>query len=239
MSGHPEPLVTKDIRFAIVPEWVLYHPDLSPQAVRLYLTLERHADRDTRTAYPSRARLAGLLDVSVKTVDRALHELITVGAVSAKKRFDDAGDPTSNMYVVHAVPPEGVAPRMTPPRDTDDQGGRDTDDATGSPKDDALTRTNLNQKTPLPPASGGDTFVCAKPGPTPHANCRGCGTTNRQLERQRRLDDAQRRRDQAEAERAARDLQRVATEERPPELAQALRAGVARGRAEFAKGGRL
>lgn len=60
--------------------------------------------------------------------------------------------------------------------------------------------------TPQPPASGGhqSPTTCSKPGPTPHANCRGCGTTNRQLAEQRRRD--------AEAAARAAEQQRLTAE---------------------------
>lgn len=69
--------------------------------------------------------------------------------------------------------------------------------------------------TPQPPASGGreSSTTCSRPGPTPHANCRGCGTTNRQLAEQRR-------RDAAEAARLA-EQQRIRDER---EHAEQLRA---------------
>lgn len=53
--------------------------------------------------------------------------------------------------------------------------------------------------TPLPPASGG---TCIK-HPTPVANCRGCGTTNRQLAAQAQREAADRRRAEALAAAAA------------------------------------
>lgn len=224
-------LVSKDIRFAMVPEWVLLNTDLSPQAIRLYLVLDRHADKDDRTAYPSRARLGELLGVSAKTVDRALAELIAVGAVTAEKRYDLAGDPTTNRYLVHVVPPEGVAPRMTPPPDMDDHGGSPTDVATGSPTDVPLNESHLNDY-PQPPAVDTDGHVIAvqtlskqPPNPQPsaggascakhpdgHPNCRACGTTTRQvgtaLVRQalaaKRERELARRRQEAAAAREAR-----------------------------------
>lgn len=88
--------------FAMVPEWVLYHENLSAQAVRLYATLGRHADSAAKS-YPSRRRLAQLLRVTTKSVDRYLGELEAAGAVVIEARFDDAGDRTSNEYTVLRV----------------------------------------------------------------------------------------------------------------------------------------
>lgn len=64
--------------------------------------------------------------------------------------------------------------------------------------------------TPQPPASGGPTppTSCSKPGTQPHTNCRGCGTTNRQLAEQRRIDTETRRRLDEQA-RLAAERQRI------------------------------
>ncbi len=61
-------------------------------------------------------------------------------------------------------------------------------------------------KPPLPPASGGrsPSTTCTKPGTLPHQNCRGCGTTTRQLADQARI--------QAEAERRAAEQTRIEAE---------------------------
>ena len=223
--------VDKDVRFALIPEWVLFHQDLSDKAVRLYLVLDRHADRDTRDCIPSRARLAGKLGCSVKTVDRALAELVAARAITVERRVDAAGDPTSNRYVVHAVPP-AYAPVEPTPRgsDTDDatqghqspQGG-DTDDAAGGVTDDALTRTTSNDYPPTP-ASGG--AGCARHTTTAR-NCRGCGTTNRQLAAKAKA-DADRRRREAQAEAAAADRARPRGPAPGTESARALARAAAR-----------
>lgn len=77
---------------------------------------------------------------------------------------------------------------------------------------------SMNQELPPnPPPSGGptsSTSACAKPGPTPHVNCRGCGTTNRQLADQRRRDAAERAR-AAEQRRLEAERARAAATSRP------------------------
>lgn len=107
--------VTADLKFALVPEWLL-DTDVSAQAVRLYAVISRYADADGRNAYPSRKTLAERLKVKDKgTVDRALKELVTAGAITVRGRLDDAGDQASNEYVVHRTSPAGVAARNQPP----------------------------------------------------------------------------------------------------------------------------
>lgn len=89
--------------FAIIPEWVLY-ADISPQAVRLYGVLRRYADRDG-SCFPSRKRLASDLRMeSTKPVDKALKELISIGAITSERRFTEQGDLQSNLYTVLSIP---------------------------------------------------------------------------------------------------------------------------------------
>jgi hypothetical protein len=108
-----------EARFAIVPEWVLFAkiPHLS---VRLYAVLARHADEKGVGAFPSRKRLGDLLDAHPTTVDRALGELVGIGAVSVAARFRPDGGRASNGYTLRVVPPThqregGSAPAHRPP----------------------------------------------------------------------------------------------------------------------------
>lgn len=74
--------------------------------------------------------------------------------------------------------------------------------------------------TPQPPASGGhESTTCSKPGPTPHPNCRGCGTTNRQREEQRRREaaDAARLAEQQRIRAEREHAEQLRTQGRAPE----------------------
>ena len=100
--------------FAIIPEWVLY-ADISPQAVRLYGVLRRYADRDG-SCFPSRKRLASDLRMeSTKPVDRALKELVSIGAITSEHRFTEQGDLQSNLYTVLSMPMGGDEKLPTSP----------------------------------------------------------------------------------------------------------------------------
>ena len=124
-------VITADFYFAQIPEWVLYSK-ISAQAVRLYAVLHRYADKEG-TAFPSRKTLAGRLNMtSPKTVDAALKELIELGAITSQKRFDEAGDQTSNLYTVRFAP-LGVGNKITPPS-AESVGGGEEDYPTGSVK---------------------------------------------------------------------------------------------------------
>jgi hypothetical protein len=93
--------------FAIVPEWVL-DADISDRAVRLYGVLRRYADQQGR-AFPSRRTLADRLHVAdPKVVDRALADLVQIGAVVVERTGGAPGQAwTANRYLVRHTRPRG------------------------------------------------------------------------------------------------------------------------------------
>jgi len=113
-----------ELRFSIVPEWVLYSK-LSDKAIRLYGVLARFADNQTHEAFPSRETLAEKMNCSPKSVDRAAHELIELGAITKRQRH--------NSSLVYTL-------RVSRGLDTGDQGGW-TPVSRGVDSDDHLTRT--------------------------------------------------------------------------------------------------
>ena len=141
--------IRADDYFAIVPEWVL-HADISGNAVRLYAILNRYANSNGH-AWPSRKTIAAAMKCSTATVDRARDELVTIGALTVKQRLSDAGDPTSNLYILHTRPVNNHPPfsRVTK--------GMVTDGETGIPTDDELNRASMNEShsgTPSPAKCG-------------------------------------------------------------------------------------
>jgi len=137
--------IKADGYFAIIPEWVLY-ADISSVAVRVYGCLNRYANKDSGTCHPSRATIAKLCKTTTKSVDRALEELETIGAVTSRKRWlDKDGQPTfdrelgteftSNEYTVKtSLPREIISPPSGNP------------DATPRDKNDPQTKELLNQR---------------------------------------------------------------------------------------------
>ena len=106
--------IIADNFFAIIPEWLLF-ADISPQAVRLYGVLRRYADRDG-SCFPSRKRLASDLRMeSTKPVDRALKELVHIGAITIQHRHTEQGDLQSNLYTVLSIPIGGDEKLSTSP----------------------------------------------------------------------------------------------------------------------------
>lgn len=141
--------IRSDAYFAIVPEWLL-HADVSGNAVRLYAILNRYANSNGH-AWPSRKTIAAAMRCSTATVDRARDELVDVGALTVKQRFSDAGDPTSNLYILHTRPVDRPSPSSRVTK------GMVTDGETGIPTDDELTRASMNEShsgTPSPAKCG-------------------------------------------------------------------------------------
>jgi hypothetical protein len=103
--------IETDIRFSIIPEWVIDSP-ISDRAIRIYGILARYADNETLQAFPSRELLAKRSQCSAKSVDRALEELIGVGAVVKHHRKSGNGY-ISNVYTLRRV-----GTQLSPGRDT-------------------------------------------------------------------------------------------------------------------------
>jgi hypothetical protein len=126
--------ISADNYFSIIPEWVLYS-NITATAVRLYATLQRYADKETGACHPSRATLAAKCNCTVKSIDRALAELIDIGAVRKRHRVSANGDMTSNQYTVITVPQ--VASELSLPHDKINP--------TGGDKNDTGTIVSINQ----------------------------------------------------------------------------------------------
>jgi hypothetical protein len=107
--------IDSDIRFSIVPEWVL-DSGVSDRAVRVYALIARYADNDTLQAFPGRETLAHRAGCSVKSVDRAIRELVSAGALrKSHRRNGDAYQ--SNLYTVRRIP-DPLVTQVSPPSDT-------------------------------------------------------------------------------------------------------------------------
>ena len=104
-------LVVED-RFAIVPEWLL-DADIGDAAVRLYAVLLRYG-QSSGARMPSRATLARRMHKkSTDSVDRALKELVAIGAVVIEHRYD-GGQRLTNAYHLRTSRPAQNAPEPPP-----------------------------------------------------------------------------------------------------------------------------
>jgi hypothetical protein len=101
-------LVVED-RFAIVPEWLL-DGDISDAAVRLYAVLLRYG-QSSGSRMPSRASLARRLRKrSTDSVDRAMKELVGIGAVRIEHRYAGAQRLTNAYHVRTSRPTRNDPP---------------------------------------------------------------------------------------------------------------------------------
>src|SRR5215216_4329839 len=99
-----EGVLVLEQHFAIVPEWVL-DADISDAALRLYAVLLRYGQTSGHRM-PGRRPLASRLHKrSTDSVDRALKELVGIGAVVVQHRRQGTVNLT-NRYVVRSTPPQ-------------------------------------------------------------------------------------------------------------------------------------
>ena len=117
-----------DLRFSIVPEWVL-DAEISDRALRVYTLLARYADSETLQAFPSRETLAKRARCHWRSIDRAIDELVQIGAITKTHRKSGESY-QSNLYTLKRVPPHlsrgtdtGVTRVLTPQSLGTDTGG--------------------------------------------------------------------------------------------------------------------
>ena len=99
MDAEQEPTHLRGIgAFGMIPEWLLVS-DISSTAKVLFAWMAcKYANRSTWACWPGQARLAADLNVSANTIGAALKELISVGAVTKRKRMHASGAPATNYY---------------------------------------------------------------------------------------------------------------------------------------------
>ena len=90
-----------DIRFSIIPE-ALLDTGVSDRAIRVYAILARYADNETGQCFPSRETLAKRVNCHWRSVDRAIQELVEVGAITKQHRKSGEAY-QSNLYIVRKV----------------------------------------------------------------------------------------------------------------------------------------
>lgn len=97
-------IVSEFPHFSIVPEWLI-ESKISDNAIRVYATLCRYADKYDGTCYPSIQTIGKRCHKSSSTVKRAIKELQNYDAIEVKPRYmnDNAGQ-TSNLYIIKFNP---------------------------------------------------------------------------------------------------------------------------------------
>jgi len=94
--------VDADLKFSIIPEWLL-DSKVSHKAIRVYAIIARYADSNTLTAWPARQTIATRANCTVKSVDRAVAELVEIGALSKENRRDDNGGNHTSLYTLKRI----------------------------------------------------------------------------------------------------------------------------------------
>jgi len=100
--------ITSDLRFAIVPNWVI-ESELSNTAFRVYALLSTYADNETGAAFPSYATMANRLGWNRRRVRDGVKELQDRGLIDCEPQFVN-GRQTSNLYTVRRAPETSEQP---------------------------------------------------------------------------------------------------------------------------------
>jgi hypothetical protein len=99
--------------FAIIPQSVIDHPDLTARALRLYACLARYVDAD-RDCVVKRSTLAQRARCSEDTVDRGLAELQAIGALTITRAQREDGSYGPSHYQLTSPAASGHAERGSP-----------------------------------------------------------------------------------------------------------------------------
>ncbi len=105
----------KQYRFAMVPEELLFDPEISPQAKALYAILDRHADKDDQTLFPGMARMARLMGLTEDTTRKYRQELEATGWLKndGQKMTARKGASQNHYTIIQVRDPEFTAPGKT------------------------------------------------------------------------------------------------------------------------------
>jgi hypothetical protein len=99
--------VSLGYKFAAIPEWVLYHPDLTGDDVRTFGVLARYGNE----IRPSLGTIADRIGKSRPTAKRCVERLVEVGALRVEQRRGDDGSQLPNLY--HLAGDAPFDPRFT------------------------------------------------------------------------------------------------------------------------------
>lgn len=86
--------------FEMVPHWIMDHPEITGNAIRLYLLLRRYGDKNG-VSFPGRKRLADDLRIAINTLDVAKDLLVQIGALRVEERLiEGSREQSTNLYTV-------------------------------------------------------------------------------------------------------------------------------------------
>jgi DNA-binding MarR family transcriptional regulator len=87
--------------------------------IGIYAALARYANRTTGECWPAISKLERVLGVARSTVKVYLHKFEALGLITIEKRFDEAGDPTTNLYTLLDPSPAAVGKHLAARAATD------------------------------------------------------------------------------------------------------------------------
>ena len=82
----------------------IYHMDLPHRAKTVYMYLADRADRDGK-CYPSIGTMARELNLSRRTIERAVADLVQAGLLTKEQRWRDNGGRSSLLFTIQCRPP--------------------------------------------------------------------------------------------------------------------------------------
>lgn len=133
VTPEPSTVVRHSYRFAVVPEWIVFHPTLGPPEIRVYAALARFTDH-SHTCYPSAETIGQCIGRSERAVRESLKALEAAGAIQVRHRR------TTSVYTLAGDQPL---------RDSADQARKKT--AAHARKKTSDKREPVERDTPLPP----------------------------------------------------------------------------------------
>ena len=104
-----------DYPFARIPQWLVFCPLFQPSEFRVYAAIASHADNRTLEAHPSYQTLADELQMSRRTVMRAVLKFEDLGVLVVVRRKQMADENETNIFRLVTSPPEQVVPSVTLP----------------------------------------------------------------------------------------------------------------------------
>lgn len=110
------------LRFAMIPDGLIWDTEIGHGAVRLYVALRRYGD-EPADCFPSMTTLSSRLGVTTRAARRWVAELEAKGWVQRYPRWTTGGIQTSNGYLVRAQIESGEEDRTVRVGRTEESGG--------------------------------------------------------------------------------------------------------------------
>ena len=143
--------------FTQLPEWLLFHPEVSDGALRTWLVLATFADNRSGEAFPRVSTIAKKRQSHRGTIQRHLDELDRAGAIRRHHQYREDGGLRSTLYVLAWAQPLDPAPPVAKSRQGGMSQNRDrgprAKNATGARRENATPITRpIEELEPLTPS---------------------------------------------------------------------------------------